>query len=66
MLVVGEEVGFLPLLVLSLSLDVGDKRVEWDGGMIVVGRGEIGAELEAAMAVVVVVVGWLFGGVGDE
>lgn len=54
------EVGFLPLLVLALALDVGHEGVEGDVVVFVVGECEIGAELEAAVAV-----GGFFGGVGD-
>lgn len=56
------QVLLLPLAVLAAALDVGDERVEGDGvaGM---SECEVGAEPEAAVAVVVA--GFL-GGLGDE
>lgn len=50
------EVLLLPLAVLAAELDVSDNGVERDGlvvGVVGTGReGEVGAELEAAVAVV--------------
>lgn len=58
------EVLLLPLTVLAAALNVSDEGVEGDGVMVVEGgsKGEVGAELEAAVAVVA---GFLWG-VGDE
>lgn len=59
-------VHLLPLLVLPLALDVGHNWVERDAVMVevAVGEGEVGTELEAAVAVGLVVA--LVGRVGDE
>lgn len=47
------DVLLFPKLVLSATLDVGNKRIEGNGIMVMERSvGEIGAKLEAAMAVV--------------
>ena len=64
------DVLLLPLLVLTATLEVGDEWVKGDG-LVVMGmegrRGEgvVGAELEAAMAVLVVVGGGFLWGSRD-
>lgn len=52
----------LPLLVFAVPLEFGDERVEGDGVVARGGEGEVGAQLEAAVAVA----GVLIRGMGEE